>query len=405
MRFRFLTPLFFLFVSAGSMAQYGQFLRSPSDTSKHYLSVDMGFESNANSLTNKMIQSLLWGGHMDNTFLTEQRDKLNALNNHLGYEFRSSITYSWKQRAHEWQVGLKYRDLFGFNYTRDFFGLVFLGNYAYEGQIADLTNSNYAYWRYAGLQAGWSKWLNEGKGGKLYVGLSAVYSPNYQQLTSNSASLYTAPDAEYLKLQGDFTLQYKDQQNGYGAGLDLGYSVEFGENLLLIQVQDLGFMQFSGVTQYRGDSTYEYRGEDAGNIGSFNGDSLFSNISTGGFVSKFGIEQKQVSVTQMLPFSVNLVYLRKLNEKWNASLQGYYTKMPAYVPRATARIERLFQNNWKANLGLAYGGFGRENVLLGAQKTWASNWTLHMEGYFLGLLVLPNNSHGFGLTFGVKKSF
>jgi len=387
------------------MAQYAHYLRPPSDTSGHHLSVDIGFESNANTLSNEMIQKVLWGGHMDNTFLTEQRDDLKSQNNHLGYEFRSSVQYSWKQKAHEWQVGLRYRDLFGFNYTKDLFGLVFLGNHAYEGQTADLSYTNYAYWRYAGVQAGWCKWLNEGKAGKLSIGVSALYSPNYQQLTSQNASLYTAPNAEYLQLQGDFTLQYKDQQNGYGAGLDLGYSIEFGKNLLFLQVQDIGFMQFSGVAQYRGDSTYEYRGEQIDNISTFNGDSLFSDISVGGFVKQFGIEEKRVSVTKFLPFSINLVYVRKLNDKWNGSLQIYYTKMPAYVPRATARMERVFQNNWKANLGLAYGGFGRENLLLGAQKTWASNWTLHAEGYFLGLLVLPNNSHGFGFTFGVKKRF
>lgn len=405
MRFRSLAFLFLLFVSAGSMAQYGHYLPSASDTSKGHLSIDMGFESNANSLSNELIQKLLWGGHMDNAFLRDQMSDLKAQNNHLGYEFRSSIVYSWRQKQHEWQVGLKYRDLFGFNYTHDLFGLVFLGNHAYEGQTADLSHTNYAYWRYAGVQAGWSKWLNEGKSGKFSVGISGLYSPNYQQLTSQNASLYTAPDAEYLQLQADFTLQYKDQQNGYGAGVDLGYTIEFGKNLLLLQVQDIGFMQFSGLAQYRGDSTYEYRGEEIGNINNFNGDSLFSDISVGGFVRKFGIEQKQVSLTKLLPFSVNLVYQCKLSEKWNASLQAYYTKMPAYVPRATARVERVFQHNWKANLGLAYGGFGRENLLIGTQKTWASNWTLHVEGYFLGLLVLPNNSHGFGATFGVKKAF
>jgi hypothetical protein len=79
--------------------------------------------------------------------------------------------------------------------------------------------------------------------------------------------------------------------------------------------------------------------------------------------------------------------------------------MPAYIPRLSAKLERSFVRKWKVNAGLAYGGFGRENILLGASKTFNRNWSFNLETYFLGMAFLPKSSHGIGLSFGVRKGF
>lgn len=404
MRLRFLVLVFVGF-EIGVWAQPNALGFSKNDTSRHIIQFTTLFEENTSTLPNKIVSYLVWGGHLNKAFLTEVRDKLKDEDNRLGFELKSTLSYRCQYKKHYRHVAIKYRELFGLNYTADLFGLTFLGNGPYEGQVANLSSTQFAHWGYTGLSYGVTKPINNGNWGQLYVGVSFLYGLNYQSLTTNSASLYTAPDAEYLRLNADFDLQYKGQKKGLGGGLDMGYQLEWGKNKLSFQLEDLGFMNWQEVTRYAGDSSYEFRGEYIDLTKSFSGDSLFTDISTTGFANRFGIKRQSSSKMVMLPFSVNLLYRREFGEKWAGSLQLYYTRMPAYVPRATARVERSFSNNWKTCVGLAYGGFGKDNLLLGVQKAFANNWSVNLETYFLGMIFLPNRSHGLGLNLGIKKGF
>ncbi len=358
---------------------------------------------NASTMPNKMMGKILWGGNLDPDFLREMRDKAHDKNNHLGYEFKNVLTQRWRQKGHSWSVGLKYRELFGVNYSKDLFGVVFLGNGAYEGQKADLSNTKFAYWQYTGLTFGWLKSFQEL--GQFYIGLSALYGINYQSLHAKNAALYTAPDAQYLQLDADFSLRYKEPGYGMGAGLNFGYMKAWKKSSFSLQVEDLGFMNWQNVSTYTGNGTYTYQGQKIENVLNFNGDSLFSDLSTTGFAHRFGIGQEKGSHTTLLPFSIALDYKRMFNEKWASSFQVYYTYMPAYLPRANVKAIRSFEKNWKASVGFGYGGFGKGNLLLGTEKMFRRNWSFQLDAYFLGMLILPNETHGIGLTWGIRKSF
>ena len=405
MKVRFLVGLLCMIVGQESSAQTLWFFPEKGDTLKHTLLVTSYFDVNANTLPNKMTRKLLFGGFMSADFLQEMRGKLNERNNRAGNEFKNVAVYRWAQKKHSWSIGIKYRELFGLHYTKDLFGLVFLGNGAYEGQNASISTTQYTFWNYTGCSAGWLKPLNEGKSGQLYLGVSALYGFSYQHVKSGDASLYTAPDAQYVQLDADFTLQYSKPGNGIGAGLDIGYSKNWNKSLFRVQVEDLGFMNWQNMTTYQANGSYSYHGEKIENVLNFNGDSLFSDYSATGFAHRFGIVPSKGSKTVLLPFSINLKYSRAFSDKWAGSLQLYYTHLPAYLPRATLRAERLFQHRWKTSLGLGYGGFGRGNVLLGVEKGMGRNWAVNVESYFLGMAFLPNNGHGLGVNLGIKSCF
>jgi len=342
---------------------------------------------------------------MSSDFLREMRDKLNDKNNRVGNESKSVATYRWAQNDHSWTVGLKYREVLGLHYSKDLFGLVFLGNGAYEGQNTDLSHTRYDYLNYTGLTFGWLKPLQKGELGQVYVGLSALYGIGFQRIQSGNVNFYTAPDAQYETLDGNFTLQYTTPGYGMGAGLDFGYSKTWKRSVFCLQVEDLGFMTWQNVTTYKADGSYTYSGEKIDNVLNFNGDSLFSDLSGTGFANRFGITQNKSSLTTFLPFSVNMKYSRMFTEKWAGSVQVYYTHVAAYLPRTTLRAERSFQSNWKTSLGIAYGGFGKGNLLLGAEKGLGKNWVVNLETYFLGMFFLPDDSHGLGLNIGLRKGF
>jgi len=399
--------LFFLvcFMFLSGFAQSDSSISVAQDTSKFAISVKSSFEGNSNTIPNSMISKILWGGFMSREFLSEIREGLNENQNRFGFEFRNQASVAWKGKRNEWQAGLKYRELLGLSFPIDLFGLAFLGNNAYDGQTTDLSNTKFKYIQYTGASFGIKKQVRGGKSGAVYAGISALYGINYQTLKTATTSLYTAPDAAYIEASGDMKLQYREPSPGFGLGLDLNYILNWNKSSLFVSLEDLGFIHWQKVTSFEGNSTATYRGTEIVNFRSFTGDSLFSNFSTKGFADRFGIKETQKSITTLLPFVLTARYDRELNKKWKASLQAYYTYMPAYIPRLSAKLERSFANDWKVNAGLAYGGFGRENLLLGCSKTFARNWSVNLETFFLGMAFLPKSSHGIGLSVGVRKGF
>jgi hypothetical protein len=393
------------FTFSKSFAQSDSSVSALQDSSNVVVSIKSSFEGNSNTIPNSMLSRILWGGFMSREFLSEIREGLNDNQNRFGFEFRNQASVSWKGKHNEWQVGLKYRELMGLSFPIDLFGLAFLGNHSYEGQSTDLSNTKFKYIQYSGVSFGIKKQIQGGKSGAVYAGVSALYGANYQTLKTKNTCLYTAPDAAYIEAKGDMQLQYREPSPGFGLGLDLNYTFNWNKNSLFVSVDDLGFIHWQKVTSFEGNSTATYIGTEIQNIRSFTGDSLFSNFSTRSFADRFGIKETQKSMTTLLPFAITARYDRELNMKWKAILQAYYTYMPAYIPRLSAKLERSFVSNWKVNAGLAYGGFGRENLLLGTSKTFARNWSFNLETYFLGMAFLPKSSHGIGFSFGVRKGF
>ncbi|MBC7390166.1 MAG: hypothetical protein H7329_13195, partial [Opitutaceae bacterium] len=109
------------------------------DSTKHSIAFHTAFESNANTLPNSMLAGLLWGGYLDATYLAEVKDKLKNSGNRFGFQFNNQAFYQWRSTKHEWVVGIKYRELFGLKFSKDLFGLAFLGNGRYEGKNADIS--------------------------------------------------------------------------------------------------------------------------------------------------------------------------------------------------------------------------------------------------------------------------
>ena len=397
--------LFACITFSKGFAQSDSSLSVVQDSSRFAISVKSSFEGNSNTIPNSMLSRILWGGFMSREFLSEIREGLNDNQNRFGFEFRNQASISWKGKRNEWQAGLKYRELLGLSFPIDLFGLAFLGNHSYEGQSTDLSNTKFKYIQYSGVSFGIKKAIKGGKSGSIYTGISALYGSNYQTLQTKNTSLYTAPDAAYIEASGNMKLQYREPSPGFGLGLDLNYTFNWKKNSLFVSVEDLGFIHWQKVTSFEGNSTATYNGAEIKNIRSFTGDSLFSNFSTRGFADRFGIKETQKSITTLLPFALTARYDHELNMNWKAILQVYYTYMPAYIPRFSAKLERSFVSNWKVNAGLAYGGFGRENLLLGCSKTFSRNWSFNLETFFLGMALLPNSSHGIGLSFGVRKGF
>lgn len=374
------------------------------DSSEKSISLKTTFESNANTLPNSMLAGLLWGGYLDATYLNDVKDKLKNSGNRFGFQFNNQAFYQWKSPKHEWVVGLKYRELFGLKFSKDLFGLAFLGNGPYEGKDADISNTKLGYWNYTGISAGMIKPINTYS--SLYAGLSILYGLNYQSLTTKDAHIYTASEGEYIDTKGDIKVGYKEPGYGLGVALNSTYRFQKGANTFALELQDFGFMQFQNFTTYEGHSDYKYKGANVSNLTNFTGDSLFSDFTANGFAKRFNVTETKKSKTVLTPFILSGHFARKLTDKWKASMEVYYTYIPAYIPKTSVRVYRSLNNNWNVSAGISHGGFGNQNLLLGTKKDFRKRWSFQIETYFLGIALAPNNTKGgFGLSAGIRKGF
>ncbi len=374
------------------------------DTSRHVIAIQSTFESNASTLPNSMLAGLLWGGYLDANYLGETKDKLKSSGNRFGFQLNNQAYYQWRSARYEWVIGLKYRELFGLKFSKDLFGLAFLGNGPYEGKDANISDTRLGYWSYTGISVGMIKPITTNS--NLYLGFSVLYGLNHQSLTTKDAHIYTAVDGEYINTRGDIKVGYKEPGYGLGLALNSTYKFQKGKSTFFLDLQDFGFMQFQKFTTYEGHSDFRYQGTYVNNVNHFTGDSLFSDFTANGLAKKFNVTQTSKSKTVLTPFIISGYFSRKLNDKWRASLDVYYTYIPAYIPKVSGRIFRSLNRNWNVSVGLSYGGFGNQNLLLGFKKDFKRNWSFQMETYFLGIALAPRNTKGgFGLSAGIRKGF
>jgi hypothetical protein len=388
--------ILFVFLPLLSVAQV--------DTSKFSISLHSNFEGNSNSLPNTILAKLLWGGFMSKDFLTEVRDNLNV-QNRFGFEFKNEASFKWKAGRKHWVVGVGYRELLGFDFPKDMFGFVFLGNAAYEGKTANLSKIQFEYVQYSKASFGIEKALKKGKNGVLFGAVSILHGFNYQSIKTNEASIYTAPNGEFVQSEGNLALHYRQLgYGGWGSALDVQYRIEKGNHRAFVSLQDFGFLYWASAARFEGNSNYTLRGEEIQDISNYNGDSLFVDYSTRGFAKRFGIQESTVNYTSLTPFSLKLKYEYSWSCKYKSTIESYYTHVASFVPRSALKTTKSM-GKWDVMLGLAYGGFGRENLLFGIGKSFAKKWQANVEGYFLGMATRPAHSHGIGLNFALKKAF
>ena len=394
---------FSLLVLCSAFAQQPGSFEEIRDSSKVKLYLSSHFEANANTLPNTMLRKVLWGGFMSSDFLTETRGRLRPQGNRFGNEFHNKLFASIKCGKTDLLIGVKYRELLSLRFSQDLFGLAFLGNAAYEGKEADLSTTQFHYWQYSSLELGIGKMLSPTT--LLRTTLGLVYGSNYQELRMGDASFYTAPDGAYLRTKADMKLSYKGPSNGIGLTLNAYLQKEWNNNLFFFAVEDIGMVQWQNLTVFEGHTSAEFKGTYIPSLSNFTGDSLFADYTVKGLGKKFGISEKQETKTVLLPFSATIRFAKMLAPKWKGSVECYYTYLPAYFPRVTARAIRLLPKDLNVNLGLSYGGFGRENLVWGLGKKFNRNWSLQVEGYFIGIFVLPKISHGTGFNLALKKGF
>lgn len=273
----------------------------------------------------------------------------------------------------------------------DMLRLFLYGNRATAGEAQDISDFNYQSWFYSGIGYQYSFLIDTLP---VSVGLSLVSMHTLDDHSTGQASLTTAPDGSHIDFAGAYhfgqsgaTTAYSI--NGWGLALNLETHERFGNHEFSLAAYDLGAVNMPNWLQIDRDSSFSFEGINLGNLfnlseGSFNNliDSLSDGLLGGGRAGRW----------KMLPFRLQFNY-RYHFQKQFAYADLEYLHLPNWFPRAAVGYGYRWKK-FKANTGLAYGGFNGLSWDLGLDWKITKHW--QMQGGLSNLfgLALPGWSGG-----------
>jgi hypothetical protein len=374
---------------------------------KNRLNFGIGFHLNSNAITNDFIKGLLYQGFIDNNRKDLVTDRLKEVNRG-GYDFNAGLSYQYQAKPDlAIVIGLNQRQQFNVKFPKDLFELVFRGNKQFVDKKANIGPLALNFFDYQSLFLGVQKNINSNFiiGG----GLSFIRGGQFNTLRIDRGTLYTAADGSYLDFDMKFKLAFSESENfltSNGIGLAANWNASFiqEKGRLNFEIRDLGFIRWSNLKTYEGDSIYRYEGIEVNDVLTFS-DSIFSQIKADSIAEDLGIKGIEKDFTYTIPATFHVNYVHYLSEKITMVGGVKYMLRAAYIPRVYVKGLYYFNDNFFIAPVIAYGGFGRLDFELGAAKSFNDKLIISANAFYLEYVLLPKKSSGQGFNFSVTKLF
>jgi len=328
--------------------------------------------------------------------------------NRGGYDFNAGISYRYQAKPDlAIIVGLNQRQQFNAKFSKDLFELVFRGNKQFVDKHAEIGPLAINFFDYQNLFLGVQKNINS----KFIIGggLSFIRGGQFNTLRIDRGSLYTAPDGSYLDFDMKFKLAFSESENfftsnGMGLAANWNASIIQEKSRINFEIRDLGFIRWSNLRTYEGDSVYRYEGIEVNNVLTFS-DSIFSQIKADSIAGDLGVKRSEKDFTYTIPATFHVNYVRYLSEKITLVGGVEYMLRAAYIPRVYVKGLYYFKDDFFIAPVVAYGGFGRLDFELGAAKSFNNKLVISANAFYLEYVLLPKMSSGQGFNFSVTKLF
>lgn len=402
---------FFVLVYTLAKAQYNTNFLNYASTGR-CVSANLNFDAGSNGMSSGLVNKLVWGGYIDQKTKDESAKYLRAKNN-FGIDLNYDVSAFVKGNSKfDFLVGFKNQELLNATYSRDFFNLMFYGNQAYRGKIADLGNCNVNALRFQEVKFG-AIMHKVDSVGKIGISLSFIKGEQLFYIKTNQfSSLYTSMDGSELWFNSNFSMAISDTNskglgsfNGVGASADLFFETPYKSrvgkrSVLIVNANNIGFIHWrNNSVQYSSDSTLRYTGYNVTSIldlkdstlNRINGDSLLRSLANARS-EDFNVNiPTNLLIINKIYFSEPFCFSFGFRYIFNANYKPYVFVEPEY------RIK-----NVTFGLHTGYGGYFRLNV--GASVTWSSkNWFLKIGSNSLQGYIVPKSAFGQGVFFSLAK--
>jgi len=279
--------------------------------------------------------------------------------------------------------------------------MLLFGNARYAGY--SVSSSNSAILQYATSTVGVSHNTVNNKKWQLKssLGISALY--NYSSYSADNMSILTAKDGAYIDVSvanGKWTTN-KMSDVGYGIDLDLDVCyVPNAKNSFLIKLSDLNVYFTPNNTENSIDSSFRFEGIDYvfdsenSNV-RFSADSAFNDI-----INRSGENKKVV----FLPNTISVEWVYELNKSNKLGLYAQTVGFGRFGNYVGASYYTDVKENIRLKNTVGIGDF------TGFQWNEAVELRLNSTNIFvsaigLNSLLVPSDSHSYGIALGATKLF
>lgn len=282
--------LLYIFIIS-SLALYSQD-KSNSYRMKHNtIQLNSHISLESNNLNTNLLNTLLYGGYIDD----EMKDNwINTgdKNNKLNSEFINGIRYIFQNKNNRYFY-LQISDInnLSSNFTDDFLKLILYGNFNYQGDTLDFSNTSIRINRYQQYKFGYNFNIIKDKTNyNIGAALAYLSGNHYMQLNIDEGNLYTHEMGTSLDINYDIKTMMTDTSNfspftnnGNGVSLDFSLHINKEDNIIGVHMRDLGFIKWKKNSIINNtDSSFRFSGieiEDFNNITAFNDSILDITLS------------------------------------------------------------------------------------------------------------------------------
>ena len=360
------------------------------------------FESDG--LNKDFLKTMLYGGFITDSLKANWID-LGDINN----IFYSEISNGFSFKNNQYNIGFSAydRNLINASFSDDLMKLGFYGNFNYQNEILDFSNTNIRIDRFQQYKIDYTF---DYKKTRITVGGSFLAGNHHSSFIVNNGSLFTDNNGIRLDVNYDIHAFVTDTssldpfaRNGNGLALDLSTEFILKNYKINIYLQDAGFIMWNRKsTILITDSSFSFSGVAITDIMSFN-DSLLDEYNS---VEELKTENKSVKtyIPANLGFSATRQsiseYFETISIGVNAKWQPYYDNSPLTFAKIGQGIREsnyapLYWVSAVSQLKyfdalptFCYGGYSNDlNIGLALSKGKKNRLTIgtqHLEDLFSG---------------------
>ena len=282
--------LLYIFIIS-SLALYSQD-KSNSYRMKHNtIQLNSHISLESNNLNTNILNTLLYGGYIDDEMKDNWINTGNK-NNKLNSEFINGIRYIFQNKNQRYFY-LQISDInnLSSNFTDDFLKLILYGNFNYQGDTLDFSNTSIRINRYQQYKFGYNfNIIKDNTNYNIGTALSYLSGNHYMQLNIDEGKLYTHEMGTSLDINYDIKTMMTDTSNfspftnnGNGVSLDFSLHINKEDNIIGVHMRDLGFIKWKKNSIINNtDSSFSFSGieiEDFNNVTTFNDSILDITLS------------------------------------------------------------------------------------------------------------------------------
>ena len=311
--------------------------------------ISSNFNYESNSLNLKTINQILFEGFINDSMKNKWIE--NTYNSNTIYtEIKNSVKFTHNFSNKHFNFEVIDMNIINLNYTKDLIKILLNGNFNYQNESLNFSNSTLRADRYQQFKLTYGK-----KKEKSSFSTSVSYIKGNHHISYNISrgNLYTGSYGQYIDLEYDLNTFITDTSNfdyfahnGNGLAFDIYSRINLKKYELEISLKDLGFIMWnSNSVILANDSNFNFQGIEIENIYDFN-DSIINESNLIDNIKK----SNNSSFKSYIPATFKISISGKTDKSYlNSFNLGMILKWQPYMDNTKLSFQKIQQGLEESN--------------------------------------------------------